>query len=59
MLVPGTTEPRRFRGITPEDLQVLKAFLAGQDRYVWGAGAEHAIKDKLPRIAEILGMNKP
>jgi len=59
MRLPGATEPRRFRGITPEDLQVLKAFLAGRDRYEWGQGAEHPLKDKLPRIAEILGVNKP
>lgn len=59
MRLPDTTEPRRFHGITPEDLQVLKAFLAGRDRYEWGRGAEHPIKDRLPRIAAILGMDQP
>jgi hypothetical protein len=50
----GETSERRFRGISPEDLTILAAFLAGKDRYDDGPTGEVAIRDCAARIEEIL-----
>lgn len=50
----GETTERRFRGISPEDLTILSAFLAGRDRYDGGMTGEVAIRDCAARIEQIL-----
>jgi len=46
----------RTRNVTPEDLKLLAAFGAGKDRFEAGQGAEGPLKDRLPRIRELLGL---
>jgi hypothetical protein len=50
---------RRIRDITPDDLRVLAAFLNGKDRWEGEQEWEHPVKDRLQRLAEILGLEVP
>lgn len=50
----GETADRRFRGVTPDDLVILSAFLTGKDRFDGGMTGEVALKDRAARIEEIL-----
>lgn len=50
---------RRTRDITPDDLQALAAFLEGRDRWVGEQEAEYAVRNRLQRLAEMLGLEVP
>lgn len=42
-----------------DDLLLVLAFLQGKDRYDAGPGGEKALKESLPRIYELLGIEAP
>jgi hypothetical protein len=50
---------RRTRDITPDDLRALAAFLKGKDRWEGEQEREQAVRDRLQRLAEILGLETP
>jgi hypothetical protein len=52
----GEEKPHRVEGVTPEDLQMLIEFLAGQDCHAGERGHQTALKDHLPRLEELLGI---
>ncbi len=46
----------RTRDVTSEDLKLLVAFTAGRDRLEAGQGREEPLKDHLPRLRKLLGL---
>jgi hypothetical protein len=54
--LPGGGE-RRTRAVTDDDLQVLREFAMGSLKHEGGQGYETPLKDRLPRIRELLGMD--
>ena len=53
---PGGGE-QRTRGVTSDDLQLLREFAMGSLKHEGGQGYETPLKDRLPRIRELLGMD--
>jgi hypothetical protein len=49
---------KRTRGVTAEDLQLLREFALGSLKHRGDFGQETALKDRLPRIREMLGFAK-
>ena len=52
----GKREPHRAIKITHEDLEIIREFLAGQDKHDCGMGAEAPLKDYLGRLHQLLGV---
>jgi len=50
---------RRTRNVTPDDLRALAAFLKDRDRWANEQDWEQALRDRLPRLAEMLGLEVP
>ena len=48
---------RRTRGVGWNDLQLLQEFLADQVKHSGGNGAESPLKDDMPRIRQLLGLD--
>jgi len=49
---------RRTRGVTEEDLTTLGEFLRDQLKHEGSTGGETPLKDRLPRIRELLGLDE-
>jgi hypothetical protein len=49
-------EPHRCAGVTSYDLELLKEFLANKTAYSGAKDGELPLKDRLPRIEELLGV---
>ena len=60
ILVVKTPEggEKRTRGVSYEDLQLLREFALGALKHEGDQGRETPLKDKLPRIREMLGVSK-
>jgi hypothetical protein len=54
---PERKEPARTTLRHLEDMELLLEFLEGKDRHGAGAGGEKPLKDYLPRIRELLGLD--
>ncbi len=54
---PGQEKPRRTILQGTSDLQILLEFIAGKDKHDNGPGGEKPMKDYLPRIRDLLGLN--
>lgn len=52
----GEAEPRRVPGVTPSDLQLLSEFMSGSLKHAAGMGEEQPLRDYLPRLRELLGI---
>jgi len=52
---PGTADPHRCRGVNQEDLRLIRAFLAGRLEYVNLFGEGSPLKERMPRLRELLG----
>ena len=51
--LPDDKEPRRIR-LKSEDVELLRAFLAGKDRYDAGQGSARPLQDELARLKVLL-----
>ncbi len=51
-------EPRRVRGVTPDDLGLLRSFFAGKATHEGEQGREDPLRDHLHRIEELLGVTR-
>jgi hypothetical protein len=54
---PGQEKPHRAMLQGPIDLQILQEFLSGKDRHDAGGRGEEPLKDYLPRLRELLGLD--
>jgi ribosomal protein L37AE/L43A len=54
---PGQDKPHRTIIASTEDLTLILDFLSGKDRHDAGPDGEKPLKDHLPRIRELLGLN--
>lgn len=54
---PDTPEPHRAWDISVQDLQILQAFSKGQLKYTDPLDSERPLKDTLPRLEELLGVD--
>lgn len=52
----GRIEEHRVRGVRPRDLTLLQEFLSGQAKHTGEQGRESPLKDQLPRLRELLGV---
>jgi hypothetical protein len=50
----GEPADRRFSGVTPDDLKLLREFLTGKDRHQGDNDAETPLRDHVDRLREIL-----
>jgi hypothetical protein len=53
---PDAAEPHRTVGVTREDLRLLCEFASGSDRHDAGPLGERPLKEYVPRIQELLGV---
>lgn len=51
--LPDEKQPRRT-SFTSEDVEILKAFFTGKDRYQAGQGSERALRDEVARLKSLL-----
>lgn len=51
-------EPHRVAGVTADDLRLIHELLAGKTKHVGPADFESALKEKLPRLRELLGVKQ-
>ncbi|MDQ7823888.1 MAG: hypothetical protein RDV48_13900 [Candidatus Eremiobacteraeota bacterium] len=52
----GEKEPSRFRGITADDLKLVKEFLEGKDKHSGSYDEESPLKNHMARLKELLGI---
>ncbi|MCY3019215.1 MAG: hypothetical protein NTW87_09345 [Planctomycetota bacterium] len=52
---PGSAEPHRFAGVTTEDVQLVREYLAGSAKHVGEHGYETPLMQHAQRIEQLLG----
>jgi hypothetical protein len=55
---PGEKEPHRTRGVSVNDLKLIREFLAGKKKHTYSNDAEEPLKKHVDRIGELLGLGK-
>lgn len=56
MTVHYTDRTHTVKGVSDRDLQLMRDFLSGKDRFTNEYDAETALKDYIPRLEELLGV---